>query len=120
MITPRYGDEPMSLSHRPDLWTRLFHRKARPITRRPARSSLRVAILEDRVGPDINPGTLFNGVGSRLQDLGRALYNPDAQNDPSRKSILQQADSVSLPIINRPLSDVAQEAGAAATGLGTQ
>jgi hypothetical protein len=86
----------MRLGNRLNLRKCLSRRKSRPITRRPARPSLGIEILEERLAPAINPSSLFNPLAAPVSNLGNSL-----------SSVLQSANTV-LPIINQPLSSLAK------------
>jgi hypothetical protein len=84
---------------------RLFTRKARPTACRPARPSLQIESLEDRLVPTLDASTLFNQLGSQFGAVSSGLG-----------SILDRA-STPLPIINQPLSSISNDVQQAIAGI---
>jgi hypothetical protein len=88
-------------------WARWFKRPAKPSTPRAA-GRLAVEPLEDRLIPSITPATLFQGIGDTVQGFGNTLVN------------VVNGSGTALPVINRPLKDIAASVGQAVTDLTNQ
>src|SRR5262249_4723261 len=78
-----------------NFWKRLFASKPRTTTRRPARPRLGIEALEDRLAPAINPSSLFSPLAAPVSNVGNSLAG------------ILQAANTPLPIINQPLSSLA-------------